>query len=141
MVYDPVSTRWFASSLDSGSGTGSNFVNNFLLAVSKSSDPTAGWKGFKIAGAPGTGTTDGRFTDFDTLGFNKDQVYLTANNFPGNVPADSTTILAVPKASLLAGNTNNLTRFDLNNPNNTGYDHPAAHRSQRHRDRQFLFRL
>ena len=120
VVYDPVSTRWFASALDSGSGTGPNFVNNFLLAVSISSDPTAGWKGFKIAGAPGTSTTDGRFTDFDTLGYNQDQVYLTAKNFPGNF-ADSTTILAVPKASLLAGNTSNLTRFDLINPNDTGY--------------------
>ena len=112
VVYDPVSTRWFASALDHGSGTGSNYVNNFLLAVSNSSDPTAGWKGFKIAGAPGTSTTDGRFTDFDTLGYNRDQVYLTAKNFPGNF-ADSTTILAVPKASLLAGNTSNLTRLGI----------------------------
>jgi hypothetical protein len=122
VVYDPVSSRWFASALDSGSGTGSNFVNNFLVAVSKSSDPTDGWTGFKIAGAPGTGTANGRFTDFDTLGFNKDQVYLTANNFPNNFQADTTTIVAVPKSSLLAGNTNNLSRFDLLNPNDTGYE-------------------
>jgi hypothetical protein len=120
VVYDPVGSRWFASALDSGSGTGINFVNNFLLAVSNSSDPTAGWKGFKIAGAPSTGTLNGRFTDFDTLGFNQDQVYLTAKNFPDNF-ADSTTIVAVPKASLLAGTINNLTRFDLINPNGTGF--------------------
>lgn len=122
IVYDSVTQRWYASALDSGSGTGSSFVNNFLLAVSNSSDPTGGWTGFKIAGAPGTSTTTGRFTDFDTLGYNKDQVYLASNNFPNNATqADSTTILAIPKASLLAGNTNNLTRFDLLNPNSTGY--------------------
>jgi hypothetical protein len=111
VVYDKVTQRWFASALDSGSPT-----NNFLLAISNSSDPTAGWKGFSIAGAPG-----GRFTDFDTLGYNQDQVYLTAKNFPAIGPADSTTIVAVPKASLLAGNISNLTRFDLINPNDTGF--------------------
>ena len=111
VVYDPGTQRWFASALDSGSPT-----NNFLLAVSKTSDPTAGWTGFKITGAPG-----GLFTDFDTLGHNKDQVYLASNNFPAVGPATSTTIVAVPKASLLAGNTNNLSRFDLLNPNDTGY--------------------
>jgi hypothetical protein len=110
IVYDPVTQRWFASSLDSGSPT-----NNFLLAVSKTSDPTAGWTGFLIAGAPG-----GNFTDFDGLGFNQDQVYLTSNNFPNTGP-ETTTILAIPKASLLAGNTNDLTRFDLLNANETGY--------------------
>ena len=120
VVYDPVSTRWFASSLDSGSGTTSTFVNNFLLAVSNSSDPTAGWKGFKIAGAPPTIATS-YFTDFDTLGFNKDQVYLASKNFPNVIGSVSTSILAVPKASLLAGNTTGITRFDNINANNTGY--------------------
>lgn len=120
MVYDPISTRWFASSLDSGSGTTSTFVNNFLLAVSNSSDPTAGWKGFKIAGAPPTNTTS-YFTDFDTLGFNKDQVYLASNNFPNVTGSVTTSILAVPKASLLAGNTTGITKINNINANDTGY--------------------
>jgi hypothetical protein len=122
VVYDPGTGRWYASTLDSGSGSGSSFVNNFLLAVSNTSDPTGGWTGFKIAGAPGTGTLSGRYTDSDTLGFNKDQVYLAANNYNNfNGNEDSTTIVAVPKASLLAGSTTNMSRFDLNNPSFTGF--------------------
>jgi hypothetical protein len=113
VVYDPGTKRWFASALDSGVN-GVN--NNFLLAVSKSSDPTDGWTGFKIAGA-------GRllFTDFDTLGHNKDQVYLASNDFLGNSSV-RTTIVAVPKDSLVnLGNTTGLSRFDLINPINTGF--------------------
>jgi hypothetical protein len=110
VVYDTGTKRWFASALDGGSPT-----NNFLLAVSNSSDPTKGWKGFSIDGAP-----DGRFTDFDTLGHNNDQVYLASNNFGASDV--NTMIVAVPKASLLAGNIDNVTkRFENLNPDTTGY--------------------
>jgi hypothetical protein len=37
VVYDPGTSRWYASSLDTGSG-----LNNFLLAVSNNSNPTQG---------------------------------------------------------------------------------------------------
>jgi hypothetical protein len=40
VTYDTSSGRWFAASVDNSGGP-----NNFLVAVSNSSDPTQGWKG------------------------------------------------------------------------------------------------
>ncbi|MBV8886972.1 MAG: PEP-CTERM sorting domain-containing protein, partial [Chroococcidiopsidaceae cyanobacterium CP_BM_RX_35] len=95
--------------------------NNFLLAVSKTSDPTAGWTGFTI-NSDSTGT---RWADYPTLGFNKDGVYLAANMFPitssSNCSQCTTTIVAVPKSSLLAGTDTNYTKFENQNPNSTGF--------------------
>jgi hypothetical protein len=51
--------------------------NNFLVAVSKSSDPTKGWKGFAVPSDSG-GT---RWADLPTLGVNRDGVYVAANMF------------------------------------------------------------
>ncbi len=50
VVYDVATGRWFASELETfrADWTDKDPTNNFLLAVSNSSDPTAGWTGFKI---------------------------------------------------------------------------------------------
>jgi hypothetical protein len=95
ILYDPFAKRWFASSADNSFGD-----NHFLLAVSKSSDPTAGWTGFAID----SDSSNLRWADFPTLGFNKDGVYLSANMFP--IPDRAafdlrTTIVAIPKKDLL----------------------------------------
>lgn len=99
VVYDPFSKRWFAASVDNGRDD-----NNFLLAVSKTSDPTEGWTGFAID----SNSNDQRWADYPTLGFNKDGVYLSANMFPifGRGAFDLTnTIIAVSKDELLAAST------------------------------------
>ena len=94
VVYDPFSKRWFAASTDNAGGD-----NNFLLAVSKSSDPTVGWTGFAID----SDSTNLRWADFPTLGFDRDGVYLAANMFPiADRGGDfRTTIIAVPKNDLI----------------------------------------
>lgn len=94
VVYDPFSKRWFAASTDNA---GSD--NNFLLAVSKSSDPTVGWTGFALD----SDSTNLRWADFPTIGFDRDGVYLAANMFPiADRGGDfRTTIIAVPKNDLI----------------------------------------
>src|SRR6185436_2077396 len=47
VLYDPHAQRWYALAVDNFLGNGVTGANSFLLAVSNSSDPTAGWKGFK----------------------------------------------------------------------------------------------
>jgi len=96
ILFDPFSQRWLASSADNVSAD-----NDFLVAVSKCSDPTAGWIGFAID----SDSTDRRWADFPTLGFDADGVYLSANMFP--IPGRgalgvNTTIVAIPKNDLLA---------------------------------------
>lgn len=96
ILYDPFSQRWFAASADNPFGD-----NHFLIAVSKSSDPTLGWIGLAID----SDSADLRWADFPTLGLNRDGVYVSANMFPipGRGGSDlRTTIVAIPKNDLLA---------------------------------------
>jgi hypothetical protein len=86
VLYDPFSQRWFASTEDSNFDPSAG--DHLLLAVSNSSDPTAGWTGFSIPFSGPAGT----FLDFPTLGINGDGVYLYSNR----------AVLVVPKNDLLA---------------------------------------
>lgn len=93
VVYDPFNDRYLAASVDNP-----NRPNNFLLAISKSSDPTLGWNGFAIQ----SDMTQQRWADFPTLGYNRDGVYLSANMIPVQGDQQANTIVAIPKTDLLA---------------------------------------
>lgn len=95
IVYDKHSGRWFAAAVDNHSGN-----NNFLVAVSNTSDPTQGWRGFRID----SDTSNTRWADFPMLGVNSEGVYLSANMFArsGVSASSTTTMLVIPKADLLA---------------------------------------
>src|SRR5262245_27981543 len=67
VLYDHPSGRWFASSADTAEGGASDF----LVAVSTSSNPTAGWKGFALD----ADATNVNWADFDTFGLDADGVY------------------------------------------------------------------
>ena len=97
MVYDPYAQRWYASSADGATSTSS--TSNFLLAVSNTADPTQGWKGWRI---PSDSNQD-QTPDFDTLGFNKTGVYLTANMYGIGSGPFGVHVVAVNKNSLLNG--------------------------------------
>jgi len=88
ILYDPESQRWFAASLDFPSlPPPQDNSGRFLLAVSKTSDPTQGWQ------AVDAGPT----FDFTELGINKDGVYLIATDATFAVD-----IVSIPKSDLLA---------------------------------------
>lgn len=113
VVYDPFSDRYLAASANNPSQP-----NDFLLAVSKTSDPTQGWTGFAIK----SDVTQQRWADFPTLGFNREGVYLSANMFPiqgGQATTTTTTIVAVPKMDLIAS-TPTVTHATIF-PNNAGF--------------------
>lgn len=117
VLYDPQSSRWFAAAVDNAGG-----VNNFLVAVSSSSDPTAGWTGFQIASE--SGASDGlHWADFPMMGLNDDVLTITANMFPVSSGSSVTAALVLPKSDLLLGipTVANRTLFEDINPNNTGF--------------------
>ena len=108
ILYDPFSQRWFASAADNASSD-----NHFLIAVSKSPDPTAGWNGFAID----SDSTNLRSADFPTLGFNRDGIYqfATMQPIPGRGVSEArTTIIAIPKNDLLTATPTvaNATKFE-----------------------------
>src|SRR2546427_1390057 len=115
VLYDLFSQRWFLSSAHD---------TNILLAVSNSSDPTAGWKGFVIESGQGS-------VDFPMLGIDAVGVY-TFNQFFGGLGQK---LIVIPKADLLAptptvANTTRFIRTDIPflhptvNLDNTGLPFP-----------------
>jgi len=114
VVYDPFSQRWYAVSVDNQRGE-----NNLLFAVSKSSDPITGWTGFAID----SDSTNQRWADYPTLGFDREGVYLAANMFPISAVDLRTTIVALPKNDLLAATPTvaNATKFENISVGETGF--------------------
>ncbi len=96
VIFDHASSRWFAVAVDNAGQ-----ANSFLLAVSKSANPTLGWTGFAIDSDP----TDQRWADFPTLGVDAVGVYFGASMFDiAGADAENvttTTLLSVPKVDLL----------------------------------------
>jgi hypothetical protein len=103
IIYDPNSQRWFASEISIGNGTGSGSnLNQILIGVSKTSDPTQGFSAVYIP------STSGTFGDFPTLGVTPNSVVIGTNNFSSNsgeeglTGATGVSIFSVPKSDLLA---------------------------------------
>lgn len=115
IIYDMASQRWFACQIDVVNG---NTSNNVLLAVSNTSDPTAGWKGFKI-------DPNSIFADFPTMGLDATGVYVGTNNFglTGLHSFQNVSLISVPKADLLLATptVTNRTVFATENASNRGF--------------------
>jgi hypothetical protein len=94
VVYDRLSGRWFATTMEFGVG---EVANNIILAVSATSDPTGSWTKFILP--VGIANT---FTDYSTLGVDSNGVYIGATFFP-NAGNGYTRVYAIPKAALLTG--------------------------------------
>ncbi len=92
VLYDPSIQRWIAGGLDNPGGTNGN---HFLVAISKTSDPTQGWNAFDINSA--SSTSD--YGDWPTLGYNKDAISMAANIYPAGYLVNT---LTVPLSSLTA---------------------------------------
>jgi hypothetical protein len=117
IVYDSGSGRFFATAVDNAGG-----ANNLLVAVSDSSDPSAGWSGHAID----SDSSNLRWADFPTIGYDTDAVYVAANMFSISSSSPVTTktdILVLPKADLIAATSSvaNRTLFEGVSGGNTGF--------------------
>jgi hypothetical protein len=102
VIYDPVSQRWFASMVDFDANATDPTLesNDFLLAVSLTSDPTGAWKGFLFQADRDTG----HFADFPTLGVDATGVYLSGDFYSGQNNPLGAGLFSFPKADLVAAN-------------------------------------
>jgi hypothetical protein len=100
IVYDPASQRWFASMVDADAGAADPATesNDFLLAVSATSDPRGAWHGFLFQADPDTGS----FADFPTLGVDSNAVYLSGDMYQGSDSPLGPSLWSFPKTNLLA---------------------------------------
>jgi hypothetical protein len=98
VIYDPLTQRWFASQVDfdPNAADPTTEANDFLLAVSTSSNPAGTWQAFMFQADP----DNGYFADFPTLGLDGDAVYLSGDFYkPGQIPAGPG-LVSIPKADL-----------------------------------------
>ena len=96
VFYDPSVQRWFASQIDVDENTIAG--NDFLIAVSATTDPTGVWKAVSFPA-----DTNGNFADFPTLGLDANGVYIAGNMFqpfPGGGFL-GVEIVSLPKSDLL----------------------------------------
>jgi hypothetical protein len=122
VLYDPYARRWYALSADNfNPAIGAADPNSFLFAVSRSSNPTAGWTGFKID----SDSNDDHWADLPTIGFNKDVVTLAANmyNLGTSNPPATPTFVVIPKSGLLgpAPTVAGASKFEELNISTTGF--------------------
>jgi hypothetical protein len=120
-VYDQHANRWviLAAALPSSPGAQQSF---FLLSVSQSADPLAGWWNYKLDATKDGSTATNNWADYPCLGVDNQALYVTANmfKFGGNFAYAKLRILN--KAPLLSGGT--ATWFDFTKLQNL--DNPAT---------------
>jgi len=99
VIYDPISQRWFASQvdLDANALDPTLEANDFLIAISATSDPTGTWHGFLFQADPDTGD----FADFPTMGVDSNAVYISGDMFQGQDNPIGPALVSIPKADLL----------------------------------------
>ncbi len=120
IVFDPISSRYFATAENQGPGP-NGFGNSIFVAVSMTSDPTAGFRGTRFV-ADSSGQA---FDDYPTMSIDADGMYLATNNF--GVGFD-VSIFSIPKADLLlpVPSVANISRFENLNANQFGDSIQAA---------------
>ena len=131
VLFDGDTQRWYASAinipytLDTTNGTAPVSSNQFLLAVSNTSDPTQGWHGVTVDADSGGNL----FGDFPTLGINGNNVYVGANMYQNIDLLDTTSgtqtgvsMVAVSKSALVNDTVDaaSVTRFENLNPTRYG---------------------
>jgi len=100
VIYDPSVQRWFASQVQFSTSSDDPTLeaNDFLIAVSATSDPTGRWKAFSFQADPDTGY----FADFPTLGLDSNAVYLSGDLYQGEENPIGPCLVSIPKVDLLA---------------------------------------
>jgi hypothetical protein len=99
VIYDPLSQRWFACQVDydPNATDPTAEANDFLLAVSTSSNPAGTWKAFSIQADP----DNGFFADFPTMGVDSNAVYLSGDFYSSGEIPEGSGLVSIPKADLL----------------------------------------
>lgn len=118
VIYDPDSSRWFALGID----TPPSGANRYMVAVSKTTDPTAGWNGLAVLS-----NSSGLFADYETIGIDKTALYIGSNNFLSG-SFNSIELVVIPKADLLLASPTlaNATLSQGINASNTGFTAQAV---------------
>jgi hypothetical protein len=100
VIYDPTTQRWFAIQVDfdPNSNDPTTTANDFLLAVSTTSNPAGPWKAFMFQADP----DNGMFADFPTLGVDSNGVYIAGDFYSAGAVPEGSGLVSIPKTDLIA---------------------------------------
>ena len=110
VLYDPVTNRWYASSIADFQTINSAIV----FAVSDSANPMGTWKFYRIAADP----THVNWADFPDIGYNQTWIAISANMFTVSANNFSGTALwVIQKSTALSGGPLTFTYFPVGSDN------------------------
>jgi hypothetical protein len=99
ILYDHHDERWIMVWLDQNDN---NSTGYFLISVSDDSDPTGTWYNWLLPSHVNGTTVVNNWGDYQGVGFDKDAIYITANQFQFGGSFQYVKIRVVPKAQLYA---------------------------------------
>lgn len=99
-LYDQHTGRWVLLTVALGPSAKESY---FLLSVSKTADPTAGWWNYKLDATKDGGTKTNNWADYPSLGLDSQALYLTANMFAFGGNFAYAKVRVVPKAGPYSG--------------------------------------
>jgi hypothetical protein len=85
VVYDDIASRWYVSAFDSTDA-------GLFLAVSTDANPLDGFQTFDL-------TAVGGFPDYQKMGFNKDAIFISFNDFGSTAAATIASIACSTKSA------------------------------------------
>lgn len=119
LMYDHFDNRWIFVMLDVNDLTDKSYI---LLGVSDDEDPQGLWYNWALpSNALGDSTVD-NWTDYARVGFDKDAIYITGNQFGFEWGFAYSKLRIIPKPQLYANNSKSVSWkdfWDFRDPNNS----------------------
>ncbi|NUN09664.1 MAG: T9SS type A sorting domain-containing protein [Ignavibacteriaceae bacterium] len=99
VIYDQHAKRWVMVWLHLGSSTA-----YFLVSVSDDSIPTGTWYNYAMPSHVNGSTPSNNWSDYQGVGYDKDAIYITGNQFQFSGTFDYCKLRVIPKTALYANN-------------------------------------
>ena len=110
ILYDHFDQRWIMVWLDQDDNSKRG---SFLLSVSDNSDPTGTWYNWNLPSNKNGNLSADNWGDYEGVGFNKDAIFITSNQFSFTGSFQYAKIRIIPKAQLYNNTAGEVNWFDL----------------------------
>ncbi len=110
ILYDHFAQRWVMVWLDQDDASKRG---NFLLSVSDDSDPNGAWYNWVLPSTKNGNSGSSNWGDYEGVGFSKDAIFITSNQFDFSGNFQYAKIRIIPTAQLNANTADSLSWFDL----------------------------
>ena len=110
ILYDHFDKRWVMVWLDQDDNTQRG---NFLVSVSDDSDPNGVWYNWVLPSNKNGNSVSSNWGDYEGVGFNKEAIFITSNQFSFSGSFQYAKIRIIPKSQLFANTAGELSWLDV----------------------------